>query len=175
MGEKTDHIELMVQNRKIIKKGSFQVFSLFKRLHISRLSCTLILTAFPGKKNVFYSSYWLKMEIWWVLHCYKFFHVFPLRHMYTTFLCLEMMYLEQISCLEYIFVIFSFNIVHFHALPHKLGLGINYARFTLWVLCSTTQIFNAIGKQLGKICDHFVQSQCEIISTCSLIQTCYTS
>ena len=25
---------------------------------------------------------------------------------------------------------FFFNIVHFHALPHKLGLGINYARFT---------------------------------------------
>ena len=51
MGEKTDHIELMVQNGKIIKKGSFYVFSLFKRLHISRLSCTLILTAFPGKKE----------------------------------------------------------------------------------------------------------------------------
>ena len=89
------------------------------------------LRAFPGRKNVFYSSYWLKLQIWWVLHCYTFFHVFPLRHVYTKFLCLEMMYLQQISCLEYIFVGFSVNIVHFHALPHKWGLGINYARFTL--------------------------------------------
>ena len=28
-----------------------------------------------------------------------------------------------------------FNIVHFHALPHIWWLGINYARFTLWVPC----------------------------------------
>ena len=49
------------------------------------------------------------------------------------------------------FCCFIFNIVHFHALPHIWGLGINYARFTPYLPCFQVFFFHQLTKYVSEI------------------------
>ena len=51
------------------------------------------------------------------------------------------------------FCCFIFNIVHFHALPHIWGLGINYARFTPLLICIINWLTWATKEIVKGVCD----------------------